>query len=52
MFVIPAKVGIQSIQDVLDPGFRRSDGQGAFTTPSLITALQCTIKKDERVWLN
>ena len=24
-FVIPAKAGIQSFQDVLDPGFRRGD---------------------------
>ena len=24
-FVIPAKAGIQLIQDVLDPGFRRGD---------------------------
>ena len=38
LFVIPAKAGIQSIQDVIDPCFRRGDGQEVFT-PSLITAL-------------
>ena len=28
--VIPAKAGIQLIQDVLDPGFRRGDDQRDF----------------------
>jgi hypothetical protein len=28
--VIPAKAGIQLIHDVLDPGFRRGDGQRDF----------------------
>ncbi len=29
-FVIPAKAGIQLIQDVLDPGFRRGDASRDF----------------------
>jgi hypothetical protein len=29
-FVIPAKAGIQLIQDVLDPGFRRGDAPREF----------------------
>jgi hypothetical protein len=29
-FVIPAEAGIQSFQDVLDPGFRRGDASRYF----------------------
>jgi hypothetical protein len=29
-FVIPAKAGIQSFQDILDPGFRRGDASRDF----------------------
>jgi len=30
LFVIPAKAGIQEIQGILDPGFRRGDDGGHF----------------------
>jgi hypothetical protein len=36
--VIPAKAGIQLIQDVLDPGVRRGDGQRDFLRTHQILA--------------
>jgi len=43
-FVIPAEAGIQSFQDVLDPGFRRGDAPRDFLRdhqPSIIPILEC-----------